>query len=98
MAYSIDPNEAREVLAVALATAERAFHERSVPSVSEEMASKTERLFSSSTQAYREALVGCLVARCVNERINIRHPSTETSEAAFSGRSLADYVITPFLA
>jgi len=98
MAHAVDPRLARALLMGALSSAEHAFQQgRPPPAASAEIAGLTERLFTSSTQAYREALVGCVVARCVNERINIRHPATETSTDAFSGRSLADQVVTPFL-
>jgi hypothetical protein len=58
----------------------------------------TEQLFASETQAYREALVGCAVARILNPQIDIRYPATESGGDSFSGRSLADNAITPFLA
>ena len=57
----------------------------------------TDRLFASETQAYREALVGCAIARIINQEIDIRLPATANGEHAFSGRSLADYTVTPFL-
>jgi len=57
----------------------------------------TTRLFASETQAYREALVGCAVARILNQDVDIRLPATEDGDAAFSGRSLADNAVTPFL-
>ena len=97
MAYAIDSGEARACLSAALAAAERAYQSASPPVVPDDVAGHTERLFTSLTQAYREALVGCVVARCMDARINIRHPATETSADTFSGRSLADQVVTPFL-
>lgn len=98
MAYPVDGDAARGALAVALTQAERAYERATPPAAPpKDIAGHTERLFTSATQAYREALVGCAVARCVDERINVRHPATETSGDAFSGRSLADQVVTPFL-
>lgn len=97
MAYSVDSNEAREFLQEALDAAETAYQSGAPPSVSDDLAADIERLFTSSTQAYREALVGCVIARHVDGRINIRHPATETSDDAFSGRSLADQIVTPYL-
>ena len=57
----------------------------------------TERLFLSETQAYRDALPSCAIARIIDPEINIRMPATEYGENAFSGRSLAEKVVTPFL-
>jgi len=97
MAYPIDSGAARDLLKTALDTAEEAYRDRSQPSAHEDIVAYTDCLFTSSTRAYREALVGCVVARYVDDRINIRHPATTTSKEAFSGRSLADQVVTPFL-
>lgn len=57
----------------------------------------TERLFSSETQAYRDALPSCVIARILDPEIDIRLPATAYGEKAFSGRSLAEEVVTPFL-
>src|SRR5271169_1301552 len=65
--------------------------------ISAAVVADTERLFTSVTQAYREALVGCAIARIVDPQIDIRLPATEHGDDSFSGRSLADYVVTPFL-
>ena len=56
-----------------------------------------ETVYSSNTQAYREALLGCLVARIQDETINIRKPYVSQGEDAFSGRTLDERVINPFL-
>ena len=98
MAYVINAESAREILDAALIAAEEAFHSGERRPVAAPVISEcTEKLFASSTQAYREALVGCTVARIVDDRIDIRLPATESGDNAFSGRSLADNVITPFL-
>jgi hypothetical protein len=57
----------------------------------------TERLFTSKTQAYRQALVGCAVARILDQTIDIRLPATEDGDASFSGRSLDEGAVIPFL-
>jgi len=57
----------------------------------------TERLFLSETQAYRDALPSCAIARIIDPEIDIRMPATEYGENAFSGRSLAEKVVIPFL-
>ena len=54
-------------------------------------------VFSSNTRAYREVLLGCVLARLADRGINIRQPYLEQSENAFSGRTLDEKVINPFL-
>lgn len=57
----------------------------------------TEKLFLSETQAYRDALPSCAIARIIDPEIDIRLPATAYGENAFSGRSLSEKVVTPFL-
>jgi hypothetical protein len=54
-------------------------------------------VFDSNTQAYREVLLGCLLAKLMNPRINIRQPYVDQGDSAFSGRTLDEKVINPFL-
>ncbi len=56
-----------------------------------------DNVFLSNTQAYREVLLGCTIARILDKTINIRHPYLDQSQDAFSGRSLDERVINPFL-
>ncbi len=56
-----------------------------------------EVLFRSRTQAYREVLLGCIVARIQDRNINIRQPYAGQGPNAFSGRTLDERVINPFL-
>ncbi|MBF6559304.1 MAG: hypothetical protein IVW56_03355 [Candidatus Binataceae bacterium] len=77
--------------------AEDDYRENAAIKFSAPLVAATDCLFSSVTQAYREALVGCAIARIINQDIDIRLPATESGEDAFSGRSLADNAVTPFL-
>ena len=97
MAHSIDLTTARSILADAFSNAQAAWLSGVPASITSQLSDLTERLFSSATQAYREALVGCAVVRCLNDQINIRHPATDTSKDAFSGRTLSEQVVAPFL-
>jgi SacI restriction endonuclease len=63
------------------------------PSVEEALA----KLFSSGTQAYREALVGCCLARIIVPDVDVRYPYVHQAETAFSGRTLDERVVNPFL-
>src|SRR5258708_40271249 len=97
MARQIVSADAQALLAEVFLQAEDDFQQTPLIDVPAEVAKATERLFKSETQAYREALVGCAIARLLDPQIDIRLPATDSGFNAFSGRSLADNVITPFL-
>lgn len=92
----IKPETATALLAEAFPLAEDDYREDVPITIPAQIVAHTERLFSSVTQAYREALVGCAIARVLDPLIDVRLPATEHGENSFSGRSLADYVVTPF--
>ncbi len=54
-------------------------------------------IFNSATQAYREVLIGCLLARHQDQSINLRQPYVNLGEHAFNGRTSDERVINPFL-
>lgn len=54
-------------------------------------------IFRSETQAYREVLLGCIVARVLDRRVNVRQPYARQGPNAFGGRGLDERVINPFL-
>jgi len=56
-----------------------------------------QRIFDSATQAYREAIMGCVLARSQDKSINIRLPYINLGANAFNGRSLDEEVVNPFL-
>ena len=97
MARQIKSKDADSLLSEVFPLAEDDFRDSAAINLSAEVVESTERLFASETQAYREALVGCAVARILDQEIDIRLPATEHGENAFSGRSLADKVVTPFM-
>ncbi len=55
-----------------------------------------ERVFQSRTQAYREVLVGCVLARWSDRAIEITQPYVNQGPDAFSGRTLDERVVNPF--
>lgn len=97
MARKIDNKAALALLEEIFPLAEDDFRDNADPGMSEDELAAIGALFLSETQAYREALVGCAVARVLDPQIDIRLPATEHGDNAFSGRSLADQVITPFM-
>lgn len=97
MPRKVKISDAMEVLRELFDSAEEDYREKAAVALPEHVVEATARLFVSETQAYREALVGCAVARILDREIDIRLPATADGENAFSGRSLADNAITPFL-
>jgi len=93
----IDYDAARELLNEVFGQAESDLLRQSAPSVSERVRIACDELFRSHTQAYREVLLGCLIARMQDKKVNIRQPYVEQGRNAFSGRSLDERVINPFL-
>ncbi|MEX1180753.1 MAG: restriction endonuclease, SacI family [Cucumibacter sp.] len=97
MPVSIDYGAANKLLEEIFAVAEDDFRDGKRQTIPAEQVTAIARLFKSDTQAYREALVGCCVARLVNPKVDVHYPDTTASEFSFSGRSLADKVVTPAL-
>jgi hypothetical protein len=90
-------DQARELIARAFALAEDDFREGKLIELPADVKAAIDRMFASKTQAYREALVGCAVTRLVDESIDVRYPATAYGEKSFSGRSISDQVVAPFL-
>jgi hypothetical protein len=97
MARQVNNEQALGILDEVFGLAEQSFREGETPALAEEPAKAIARLFKSETQAYREALIGCAIAHIVDPKIDVRLPATELGIDAFSGRSLADKVVTPFM-
>ena len=98
---SIDYTTAAKVLATLFAKAEQVFQAKQsqaqLQTVSAPVREACDALFSSSTQSYREVLLGCCLARILNASINIRNPYVNQSEDAFNGRTLDEKVVNPFV-
>jgi hypothetical protein len=54
-------------------------------------------VFTSKTQAYREALLGCALARIQDREVEIRVPYMGQGTRPFNGRTLDERVVNPFL-
>jgi hypothetical protein len=93
----VDIDTARALLSEAFDLAESDHREGAPVNIESSIVEATERLFLSETQAYRDALPSCVIARIIDPKIDIRLPATAYGENAFSGRSLAEKAVTPFL-
>ncbi len=67
------------------------------PRISERLKPHFDRVFDSGTQAYREVLVGCVLVRLLDKTIDVHSPYLSHGEDAYSGRSLDEKVVNPFL-
>jgi SacI restriction endonuclease len=97
MGIPIDFDKARKALEGVFAEAESDYREGKRASALRGLRKVTETLFKSKTQAYREALLGCILARLVDDNIDIRYPVSDHSENSFSGRTLDERVVNPLL-
>src|ERR1039458_6717072 len=95
--HKIKHEEALPPLREAFELAKDDFRENAAIEVPATIVAATKRLFTSTTQAYREALVSCVIARIVNQQIDIRLPAIAYGRDAFSGRSMQEKTVTPFL-
>jgi hypothetical protein len=54
-------------------------------------------VFASQTQAHREVLLGCFLARMQDKTTDVRSPYVGQGDRAFNGRELDQRVVNPFL-
>jgi len=94
---SLDYEKAQRILEEILPQSELALIQDSHPRLNPRLVHAVHTIFSSKTQAYREVLLGCTVAKILDESINIRQPYVSQGPRAFSGRTLDEKVINPFL-
>lgn len=78
---TFDYDAARKLLADTFAQAEADLLEGSPPAVLQGIAAACNQVFRSSTQAFREVLLGCTVARIIDKSIDIRRPYVEQEGA-----------------
>lgn len=97
MARQIDYDAARVILQEQFDLAEVDFRENQRVDVPELVATSVKVLFDSKTQAYREALVGCCLARLIDPKIEITKPYVNQGDDAYNGRTLDEKVVNPFL-
>jgi hypothetical protein len=97
MARPIKYEDAAALLASVFADAESDFAAGNPPAVPTPLAAATERLLASNTQAYREVLIGCALARLLDHQIDVRRPYVNQGDAAYNGRTLDEQVVNPFL-
>ncbi len=94
---TIDYGAARKLLEDIIGSIEEGVLQGIIPDVDDESAEACDLIFESRTQAYREVVLGCTVARILDKDIDIRKPYVDLGPDAFTGRTLDERVINPFL-
>lgn len=94
---AFDYERAKQILKSSFARAEELFRSEQVPPLEEALIDQADLLFGSNTQSYREALIGCTLARIIDPDCDIRLPYVNQGSRAFNGRTLDEQVVNPFL-
>ncbi|MGD0794863.1 MAG: restriction endonuclease, SacI family [Dehalococcoidales bacterium] len=94
---ALDYIKGRKILENTFAEVEITYLNGQIPKILTTLENNIELIFTSGTQAYREALLGCSLARILEKKVNVRHPYSDQSQNAFSGRTLDEKVVNPFL-
>ena len=97
MGRRLDYDHAKKILSEEFENAEKDFASELPVQVSSVLVENTTILFASKTQAFREALLGCVLAKIVDPKVDITKPYFQQDENAFSGRTLDEKVVNVFL-
>jgi len=93
----LDYEEAGDILEQVFTEVERKTSNDIPIEIPQRLTQHFDLIFSSSTSAYRETLLGCVLARLTDEDLNIRKPYVGQGPDAFNGRTLDERVANPFL-
>ncbi len=93
----LDHERAKTLLSGTFAQAEAHFATRDILQADPAFMTACEVVFHSSTQSYREVLLGCVLARIQDHNIDVRKPYVNQGTDAFNGRTLDERVVNPFL-
>jgi hypothetical protein len=93
----IDHVAARRLLDKTLAEiADHVLQGRARATIPHELSAHCDAVFRSNTQAYRECLLGCVVARILDAAVDVHKPYMNQGPDAFNGRTLDERVVNPF--
>ena len=93
----IDYDASRSALQKRLADVETRLLNGQEPKLAAALAPHFSTVFESKTTAYREVLLGCILARMSDRSIDIRKPYVNQGRDAYNGRTLDERVVNPFL-
>jgi len=94
---TIDYSQAKKLLNESFSNAEANIVEGIHPGIVSNLVSHFDTIFTSNTQAYREVLLGCTLARILDGTIDIHLPYVSHGQNAFNARDLDEKIINPFL-
>ncbi len=94
---TIDYDQASKLLNASFSTAEAGVLEGSFPKIDPVLIDHFDTIFSSNTQSYREVLLGCALARILDDTLDIHLPYVSHGPRAFNARDLDEKLINPFL-
>jgi hypothetical protein len=94
---TIDHDQANNLLKENFSNAEVQIVEGTIPDIDPSLIEHFDIVFSSNTQSYREVLLGCTLARILDETIDIHLPYVSHGPNAFNARDLDEKIINPFL-
>ncbi len=94
----LDYQSARTRLDEEFADVERAVLLGAAPTLDDTaLLRRFDEVYASATQAYREVLLGCVLAKLQDRNVDIHKPYLGHGAGAFSGRTLDERVVNPFL-
>lgn len=93
----LDHEAAKDILEATFTYVEQQVSEGRIPIAGAKLAAAADVIFSSKTSAYRETLLGCILARLTDGSVNVRTPYANQAADAFSGRAPDERVVNPFL-
>lgn len=94
---TLDYDEIRGVLEREFVDVESQVLNSHGPTIDPTLVDHFDAIFSSSTQAYREVLLGCVLAKLHDRAIDVHKPYVKQGEDAYNGRTLDERVVNPFL-
>jgi len=94
---NIDYRAAEELLENQFDDVESAALEGKAQPIGRQLIKHFDRIFLSKTQAYREVLIGCVLARLQDKSIDIHKPYINQGADAYNGRTLDEKVVNPTL-
>jgi hypothetical protein len=94
---SLDYDHARDVLSDLFRESEIEYRGKIVLAVDQEFSKAVVALFASSTQSFREVLLGCGLVRLLDKEADLRLPYANMGSKAYNGRTLDEKVVNPLL-
>ncbi|MHB1938645.1 MAG: restriction endonuclease, SacI family [Acidobacteriaceae bacterium] len=96
MAIDIDLKSAATTLKEVFANIQPLILEGTAAPVPGDLGPQFDAIFITNINSYREALLGCVLARLQDLNVNIRLPYVNQGPNAFNGRTLDEKVVNPF--